>query len=47
MNAQGQIEKLAVFILTEVPDEPSKNEGAVETAIRLIRQSLVDARIVP
>lgn len=35
-----QIEKLSNFILNEVPDEPSENEGAVDTAIRLIRRYL-------
>jgi hypothetical protein len=32
-----QVSRLAVFIMTEVPGEPSQNEGAVDTAIRLIR----------
>ena len=45
--AQEQIDKLAVFILTEVEGEPSENEGAVDTAIRLIRESIVLQRIVP
>ena len=34
----GQIEKLAAFILAHVPGEPSKSEGAVDTAIRIIEQ---------
>lgn len=32
-----QIDKLANFIMAEVEGEPSLNEGAVDTAIRLIR----------
>lgn len=35
-----QIGRLAQFILSEVPGEPSENEGAVDTAIRLIRRGL-------
>lgn len=31
-----QIERLAAFIMAEMPGEPSKNEGAVDTAIRLM-----------
>ena len=33
-----QIEKLAAFIIAQVPGEPSKSEGAVDTAIRIITQ---------
>lgn len=33
----AQIDKLAHFIVDEVPGEPSESEGAVDTAIRLIR----------
>lgn len=32
-----QIDELAKFIMAEIPGEPSKNEGAVDTAIRLLR----------
>ncbi len=32
-----QIARLGNFILNEVPGEPSENEGAVDTAIRLLR----------
>ncbi len=35
-----QVDRLANFILNEVPGEPSENEGAVDTAIRLIRTYL-------
>lgn len=34
----AQIEKLASYIITNVPGEPSRSEGAVETAIRIIAQ---------
>ena len=34
----GQIDKLANFIMKEVPGEPSLNEGAVDTAIRIIKE---------
>ena len=32
-----QIEELGNFIMREIPGEPSQNQGAVETAIRLLR----------
>ena len=35
-----EIRRLAQFIMEEVPGEPSQSEGAVDTAIRLIRESL-------
>lgn len=31
-----EIEKLAQFIIQEVPGEPSRSEGAIETAIRVL-----------
>ena len=34
---ESQIGRLADFILAEVPGEPSQSEGAVDTAIRIIR----------
>jgi hypothetical protein len=37
-QSERQIDQLANFILNEVPGEPSENEGAVDTAIRLIRR---------
>lgn len=45
MNSKSQIELLADFIMIEVPGEPSRNEGAGDCAIRLIKQylALVDA----
>jgi hypothetical protein len=36
MKAEEQIDKLARFILRNVPGEPSESEGAVDCAIRLI-----------
>lgn len=36
-----QIDKLAKFILAEIPGEPSSSEGAVDTAIRLLRHHVV------
>jgi len=39
-GARGQIDRLANFIMTEVPGEPSQSEGAGDTAIRVIRRLL-------
>lgn len=33
-----QIDRLARFIVTTIPGEPSRSEGAVDTAIRLLRR---------
>lgn len=38
--AQEQVNALARFIMEEVPGEPSRSEGAVAVAIRLIRATL-------
>jgi hypothetical protein len=35
-SAQQQIDKLAKFIMAEVPGEPSESESAVDCAIRII-----------
>lgn len=35
---EEQIERLARFIMDEVPGEPSQSQGAVDTAIRIIGQ---------
>lgn len=35
---QSQIDSLATFIIRDIPGEPSRNEGAVETAIRLLKK---------
>jgi len=37
---RSEILKLSEFILDNVPGEPSRNEGAVDTAIRLIEEYL-------
>lgn len=34
----GQINELAGFITEEIPGEPSQNEGAIECAIRIMRE---------
>ena len=39
-KAFAQIAELAAFILEEFPGEPSRSEGSVDTAIRLLRKSL-------
>jgi hypothetical protein len=36
-HLDGEIKRLADFIMAEVPGEPSQSQGAVDTAIRLIR----------
>lgn len=38
--AEDQIDELAAFIIAEIPGEPSQNEGAVATAIRLLRATV-------
>jgi hypothetical protein len=43
---ETQIDRLANFIMAEVPDEPSQSEGAVDTAIRWMRSALA-ARSAP
>lgn len=37
-NLESQINELASFIIREVPGEPSENQGAVDTAVRIIRK---------
>jgi hypothetical protein len=39
-TSQQQVDRLAKFIMEEVPGEPSHSEGAVDTAIRIIRHAL-------
>jgi hypothetical protein len=39
-TAIQQIDRLATFIMDEVPGEPSQSQGAVDTAIRIIRTAL-------
>jgi hypothetical protein len=35
---ESQVARLAAFIVEEIPGEPSRSEGAVDTAIRIMRQ---------
>lgn len=39
-SSEAQIDRLAAFIMNEVPGEPSQSEGAVDTAIRWMRERL-------
>ena len=34
-----QIDKLALFIIENIEGEPSKSEGAIDTAIRLLKEA--------
>lgn len=36
-SLQSQIWRLAQYIMEHIPGEPSRNEGAIDTAIRLLR----------
>ena len=36
-TCEQQVDRLAKFILAEVPGEPKESEGAVDTAIRVIK----------
>jgi hypothetical protein len=40
LRLQCQVDGLAKVIMDEIPGEPSADEGAVETAIRLLRRSV-------
>ena len=37
-SLESQVKRLAGFIIAEVPGEPSQSEGAIDTAIRIIRE---------
>lgn len=37
-SVTAQIDKLASFIMDEIPGEPSESEGAIDCAIRLLRE---------
>jgi hypothetical protein len=37
-SLESQVKRLADFIMAEVPGEPSRNQGAIDTAIRIIRK---------
>ena len=39
-TAQEQIDRLARFIMEKVHGEPSQSQGAVDTAIRLLREHI-------
>lgn len=43
LRVREQIDELARFIMAEIPGEPSQSEGAVDTAIRLLRLRVEDA----
>jgi len=36
-----QIDKLATFIIEEIDGEPIENQGAIDTAIRLLRKQIL------
>jgi hypothetical protein len=40
-SSEHQITRLAEFIMKNIPDEPSQDEGAVDCAIRLLRDVYV------
>lgn len=42
-----QINRLAIFIMNEIPGEPSQSEGVVDTAIRWMRRALADQAAQP
>lgn len=46
-DAGTQIAQLAEFIMKEVPGEPSQSQGAVDTAIRIIRRFLAERNAIP
>lgn len=37
---QQQIDRLARFIMAKIPGEPSRSEGAVDCAIRIMTETL-------
>ena len=43
-SAWDQIDRLAAFIQRSVPGEPSRDEGAIDTAIRLLEPAVNDLR---
>lgn len=38
MSARQQIDILASYIMADVPGEPSRSEGAGDTAVRVLKQ---------
>ena len=43
-HLQNEIKRLADFIMAEVPGEPSESEGAVDTAIRIIKKQTIELK---
>jgi hypothetical protein len=41
-SLESQVERLARFILDNVPGEPSEDQGAIDTAIRLLSRHYGD-----
>lgn len=41
-SLQSQVNRLALFIMNNVPGEPSESEGAIDTAIRLLDKKNLD-----
>lgn len=46
-SLESQINRLANFIMAEIDGEPSKSEGAVDTAIRWMREQLSCTAVRP
>lgn len=46
-SLDSQIQRLGDFILAEIPGEPGESEGAVDTAIRLLRNIVRRAEARP
>jgi len=40
-NLKSQVKRLANFITSEIPGEPSQSEGAIDTAIRIMARQKV------
>lgn len=43
-TSESELKRLADFIVSEIPGEPSRSEGAVDTAIRLLQQGARDVK---
>jgi hypothetical protein len=41
-SLESQVDRLAKFIMDQIPGEPSQSEGAIDTAIRLLRAAYVE-----
>ena len=42
-KAQQEIDKLATYIMNEIPGEPSRSESAVDTIIRVYKKANDDS----